>query len=163
LPAGVRLDPRFDALLAQDATLEKVADDIAWAEGPVWSRFGNYLLFSDVPNNAILKWKEGEGLTVLLKPSGYTGAEPFSAASPGRRASFWREKGSRVSARRGTAGPGPGPSSVLKLLEPATAADCRTFGVSGTGRFRRAGISKTCANEDWAATPQMNDAPTAMI
>src|SRR5215213_1243020 len=41
-----RLDPAFDALLARDAVLEKLADGFAWTEGPVWVKKGGFLLFS---------------------------------------------------------------------------------------------------------------------
>lgn len=69
-----RADPRFDDLIARDAVLEKLAEGFEWAEGPVWIREGGYLLFSDIPRNAIMKWKEGEGISLFLKPSGYTGS-----------------------------------------------------------------------------------------
>jgi len=82
-PQVVRLDPRFDQIVPKDAVLEKVAEGFAWAEGPVWNRAGAFLLFSDVPNNAILKWKAGEGASVFLKPSGYTGKEQFTGREPG--------------------------------------------------------------------------------
>jgi gluconolactonase len=79
----VRLDRRFDALVPPDAKLEKIADGFAWVEGPVWNRAGGYLLFSDIPNNSVIKWKEGEGTSLFLKPSGYTGKEPFPGREPG--------------------------------------------------------------------------------
>jgi gluconolactonase len=69
-----RLDPALDALIAPDAKIEKLAEGFTWAEGPVWSSDGA-LLFSDVPQNVIHRWKDGEGLTDFLRPSGYTGAE----------------------------------------------------------------------------------------
>ncbi|HUT93192.1 MAG TPA: SMP-30/gluconolactonase/LRE family protein [Thermoguttaceae bacterium] len=69
-----RVDPRFDALIPRDAVLEKLAEGFEWSEGPVWVPEGGYVLFSDIPNNAVMKWKEGEGARVFLKPSGYTGA-----------------------------------------------------------------------------------------
>jgi len=74
-----RADPRFDALVPPEARLEKLAEGFVWAEGPVWVPEGEYLLFSDVPQNVVFKWKDGEGLTEYLKPSGYTGS-----GSPGR-------------------------------------------------------------------------------
>ena len=43
---------------------------------PVRDAPGGYLLFSDIPNNAVMKWKDGEGISVFLKPSGYTGTTP---------------------------------------------------------------------------------------
>jgi gluconolactonase len=68
-----RLDPAFDELLAPDARLEKLAEGFTWTEGPVWVRDGGYLLFSDIPRNTIFRWKEGEGVSAYLSPSGYTG------------------------------------------------------------------------------------------
>jgi len=68
-----RADPRFDALIPRDAVLQKLAEGFEWSEGPVWVPDGGYLLFSDIPNNAVMRWKEGEAASVFLKPSGYTG------------------------------------------------------------------------------------------
>jgi gluconolactonase len=81
--AIIRLDPRFDGLVPPDAKLEKIAEGFTWVEGPVWDRQGRYLLFSDIPANAVYKWKEGEGVSLFLKPSGYTGVVPFAGAEPG--------------------------------------------------------------------------------
>ena len=71
-----RLDPRLDALLPEDAQLEKLAEGFSWSEGPVWVAKGDYLLFTDIPKNTINKWKEGEGISVYLRPAGYTGDKP---------------------------------------------------------------------------------------
>lgn len=79
----VRLDPRFDHLVPKDAVLERIADGFAWVEGPAWNRQGSYLLFSDIPNNAIMKWQDGVGVSLFLKPSGYTGTVPFEGREPG--------------------------------------------------------------------------------
>jgi gluconolactonase len=82
-PQIVRLDPRFDRLVPKDAVLEKLAEGYAWVEGPAWNRQEKYLLFSDIPNNAVFKWQEGKGVSLFLQPSGYTGAEPFTGREPG--------------------------------------------------------------------------------
>src|SRR6266700_3514821 len=71
----VRLDPRFDKLFAKDAQLEKIAGPYIWTEGTVWVKNGGYLLFSDIPNNVVIKWKEGEGASKFVFPSGYTGTK----------------------------------------------------------------------------------------
>jgi gluconolactonase len=68
-----RLDPAFNELIASDAKLEKLADGFAWTEGPVWVKKGGFLLFSDIPNNRVMKWQEGKGVSEFLKPSGYLG------------------------------------------------------------------------------------------
>ena len=70
------LDPAFDALVDPEAKIEKLAEGFAWSEGPVWVENGGYLLFSDIPANTVWKWKEGEGLSRYLHPSGYTGTVP---------------------------------------------------------------------------------------
>jgi gluconolactonase len=79
----VRLDPRLDRLIAPGAVLEKIAGGFSWVEGPVWDRKGGYLLFSDIPQNAVFKWQDGVGVSLFLKPSGYTGPEPFAGREPG--------------------------------------------------------------------------------
>jgi gluconolactonase len=77
-----RLDPALDSLLAPDAQIEKLASGFTWSEGPVWISKGDYLLFSDVPRNIVFKWKEGEGTSDYMIPSGYTGAKQ-RAGEPG--------------------------------------------------------------------------------
>lgn len=74
-----RLDPAFDALVPPTARVEMLARGFAWSEGPAWRKSGGYLLFSDAPHNTMWRWKEGEGLSVFLRPAGYTGTNP-----PGR-------------------------------------------------------------------------------
>lgn len=71
-----RLDPALDELIAPDAVLERVVHDLDWSEGPIWRRSGDYLLFSDIPQNTIYRWSAGEGLSVFLRPAGYTGSDP---------------------------------------------------------------------------------------
>jgi gluconolactonase len=71
-----RIDPRFNQLVPQDARVERLAEGFDWSEGPVWDKKGNYLLFSDVPLNTVFKWQEGTGVSIFLKPSGYTGSVP---------------------------------------------------------------------------------------
>jgi gluconolactonase len=73
----VREDPRFDTLIAPDTKIEMLASGFEWSEGPVWIKDGGYLLFSDIPRNSIMKWKEGEGISLFLKPSGYTGIADY--------------------------------------------------------------------------------------
>jgi hypothetical protein len=63
-----RLSPDLDRIVPPAAVIEKVAGNLQFAEGPVWSRSGGYLLFSDIPANAIMKWTPGGALTVFRKP-----------------------------------------------------------------------------------------------
>ena len=73
LGAIERLKPAFDELIPNGAVLEKLSGGYAWTEGPVWNKKGGFLLFSDIPNNSVFKYKEGEKVALFLKPSGYDG------------------------------------------------------------------------------------------
>lgn len=71
-----RRDAKLDELLDANAKVETLCTGFKWSEGPVWDVKGKRLLFSDVPNNVIHQWKEGDKeATIYLKPSGFTGAE----------------------------------------------------------------------------------------
>jgi gluconolactonase len=101
----VREDPRLDQLIAPNARIQVVASGFEWSEGPVWLSREKALLFSDIPNNAVMMWREGESAKVYLKPAGYTGAgeygrEPGSNGillDPGGRLVFCEHGDRRIS------------------------------------------------------------------
>lgn len=68
-----RLLPELDAIIDSTTQIEVLAEGYTWSEGPLWVSNGGYLLFTDVPENKIYKWKEGEGASLYLEPSGFTG------------------------------------------------------------------------------------------
>ncbi len=71
-PAIEALDPRFEKYWIKLAAVEKLATGFRWAEGPVWFGDGRYLLWSDIPNNRIMKWEEETGaVSVFRKPSNF--------------------------------------------------------------------------------------------
>jgi gluconolactonase len=72
-----RLDAALDALIPPDARVERLAGGHDWLEGPVWRRSGGYLLFSDIPKNTIYRWQDGTGVSVFLRPAGFTGPTPL--------------------------------------------------------------------------------------
>ena len=59
--AVIALDPRFEKLVLPLAAVERLATGCRWAEGPVWFGDGRYLLWSDVPNDRIMRWDEVSG------------------------------------------------------------------------------------------------------
>ena len=58
-------DPRFLDLTVPNAELLKLADGMLWAEGPAWFAQGDYLVWSDIPNNRSWQWAEGMGVRVF--------------------------------------------------------------------------------------------------
>lgn len=64
----------LDAIIPPVPIVEKVAGGFGFTEGPVWVRDG-FLLFSDIPNNVILKWQPSGGISEFLKPSGYNASD----------------------------------------------------------------------------------------
>jgi len=96
-----RLDPRFDSLIPPGAVLERVAEGIVWSEGPVWDPNDGSLLFSDVPRNGVFRWKEGRGVTEVLKGSGYTGAALFPGREPGSNGLVFDREGRLVRCQHG--------------------------------------------------------------
>jgi gluconolactonase len=97
----VSLDPAFDKLVPAGAKVEKLVDGRKWVEGPVWNRKETYLLFSDIPNNAIIKWQEGKGESVFMQPAGYTGKEPFTGHEPGTNGLTYDTQGRLVACEHG--------------------------------------------------------------
>ena len=74
-----RLDPRFDALVPKDAVIEVLASGFLWAEGPVWLKQEKAVLYSDIPHNRVIRFKDGEGLSIFLEPAGFTGPVAYGS------------------------------------------------------------------------------------
>jgi gluconolactonase len=71
-PAIEILDERFAQYRIFSAAVERHYTGCRWAEGPVWFGDGRYLLWSDIPNNRILKWEEETGaVSVYRKPTDF--------------------------------------------------------------------------------------------
>lgn len=71
-PDFVVLDDRFRDLLLPDAWVERVFTGAIWSEGPVYFRDGDYVLWSDIPNNRMLRWSAADGGSVFREPSNFT-------------------------------------------------------------------------------------------
>ncbi len=98
----IRIDPGIDDLIDTTARIEMIGDGFVWAEGPLWvpGKDGGYLLFSDIPRNSIMKWQEGVGVSLFMKPSGYTGVENYGN-EPGSNGLLLDQKGRLVACEHG--------------------------------------------------------------
>ena len=71
-PAVQILHPSFAKYRIAPAAVERLATGFRWCEGPVWFGDGRYLLWSDIPNDRILRWDEETGVTsIFRKPSNF--------------------------------------------------------------------------------------------
>src|SRR5215471_14527450 len=69
-PAVQVLHPSFAKYRLAQTAIERLAAGFRWAEGPVWFGDGRFLLWSDIPNNRIMKWEEETGaISVFRRPS----------------------------------------------------------------------------------------------
>lgn len=65
-------DDRFAAMLPPDAKLTRHFTRMEWAEGPVYFTEGDFLLWSDIPNDRMMRYSDADGVSVFRQPAGYT-------------------------------------------------------------------------------------------
>jgi gluconolactonase len=71
-PDIIVLDPRFQHMVLGHAAIERIATGFRFTEGPAYYGDGRYLLFSDIPNDRLLRWDEITGAVAVLRdPAGY--------------------------------------------------------------------------------------------
>ena len=69
-PSFEVLDPRFRRLALPYIHVEKLYTGCRWAEGPAWFAAGRYLVWSDIPNDRMLRWDDTDGsVSVFRQPS----------------------------------------------------------------------------------------------
>lgn len=105
-------DASFDQTVAADARIEKIAEGFTWSEGPAWVQAGDYLLFTDVPENRMHRWSERDGLSVFLEPSGYDGPDTGVLREAGANGLFAETGGTVLLADSG--------SRLVARLDPRT-------------------------------------------
>ena len=140
-------DPRFERLVPRGSVIRRLADGFIWAEGPVWLPDEGALLWSDIPNNRVLRWAAADGTvtdhyrpsdfanghtldhdgTVLACQHGTRGSPATSATGRGRRSSIaTRASGStrrttsssRPTARSGSPTRPTGSSVIARATRP---------------------------------------------
>lgn len=67
--------PQFDRFILGNAPVKQLATGFDWVEGPVWFGDANALLFSDIPNNRIMRWIPGAGVSVYREPSNFSNGQ----------------------------------------------------------------------------------------
>jgi len=65
------IDNKFKRLTISSAVLEVLYEDCRWAEGPVWFGDAGHLVWSDIPNNRLLRYIPDVGVSTFRAPSNY--------------------------------------------------------------------------------------------
>jgi len=87
-PRLVTLDPSFSGFIGNTPIAKLYSSpDMFWAEGPAWSGVGNYLVWSDIPNNVQYRWLAEDGhVSIYRNPSNMSNGNTFDQR--GRQISF---------------------------------------------------------------------------
>ncbi len=101
-PDIITLDPSFNALRVGNTPIQRLWTGAMWCEGPAWNGQGQYLIWSDIPNNRQMRWLEDDGrVTVFRRPSGNSNGNTFdhqgrqlSCEHSGRRVVRYEHDGS---------------------------------------------------------------------
>lgn len=64
-------ETEFASYVMGNAPVKQLATGFDWVEGPVWFGDADCLLFSDIPNNRIVRWNEETGVSTFRTPSNY--------------------------------------------------------------------------------------------
>ena len=101
-PDIITHDPAFNALRVGNTPIQRLWTGAMWCEGPAWNGQGQYLVWSDIPNNRQLRWLQDSGeVTVFRQPSGNSNGNTFdhqgrqlSCEHSGRRVVRYEHDGS---------------------------------------------------------------------
>ena len=101
-PDIITLDPSFNALRVGNTPIQRLWTGGMWCEGPAWNGQGQYLIWSDIPNNRQMRWIHDDGrVTVFRQPSGNSNGNTFdhqgrqlSCEHSGRRVVRYEHDGS---------------------------------------------------------------------
>jgi gluconolactonase len=66
------VSPRFKNLFLFNAAVETLYTGTRWGEGPVWFGDAQHLVWSDIPNNRMLRWTDGAGVSTFRSPSNHS-------------------------------------------------------------------------------------------
>lgn len=77
-PDVIAIDPAFEKLIQGNSPIRRLHTGMLWAEGPAWNGSGNYLVWSDIPNNAQMRYLPEDGhVSVLRNNSGNSNGNTF--------------------------------------------------------------------------------------
>ena len=66
-PDVIALEPEFEKLIQGNSPIRRLHTGMLWAEGPAWNGTGNYLVWSDIPNNAQMRYLPEDGHVSVMR------------------------------------------------------------------------------------------------
>jgi gluconolactonase len=66
-PDVIALEPEFNQLIQGNSPIRRLHTGMLWAEGPAWNGTGNYLVWSDIPNNAQMRYLPEDGHVSVMR------------------------------------------------------------------------------------------------
>jgi gluconolactonase len=80
-PDIIALTPAFRRYIVNNTVIRRMHIGTLWAEGPAWNGNGQFLVWSDIPNNVQMRWiNEDSRVTTFRNPSGYSNGNTFVRA-----------------------------------------------------------------------------------
>jgi gluconolactonase len=77
-PDIIALDKRFQRYIVGNTVIKRHYTGTFWSEGPAWNGVGRFLVWSDIPNNVQMRWREEDNtVSVFRSPSGYSNGNTF--------------------------------------------------------------------------------------
>ena len=77
-PDVIALDKRFQRYIVGNTVIKRHYTGTFWSEGPAWNGVGRFLVWSDIPNNVQMRWREEDNtVSVFRNPSGYSNGNTF--------------------------------------------------------------------------------------
>ena len=77
-PDIIALDKRFQRYIVGNTVIRRHYTGTFWSEGPAWNGVGRFLVWSDIPNNVQMRWREEDNtVSVFRSPSGYSNGNTF--------------------------------------------------------------------------------------
>jgi len=77
-PDIIALDKRFNKYKIGNTPIQRLHTGTLWSEGPAWNSEGQYLVWSDIPNDRQLRWLQDDGhVSTFRNPSGYSNGNTF--------------------------------------------------------------------------------------
>ena len=119
-------DKKFYDLTVPIAEVEELFSGCRWAEGPVWFNDGGFLVWSDIPNNRLLRWMPDRRRRRLPRQLEFRQRQHARPPGPARLLRAWRQAGDRAPSPTAPSPPSPTNMTASGSIRPTMSSSNRT-------------------------------------